>query len=195
MVPSHYLNQSWNIVNWITKNKVQWNLKQNANIFIQENVIENVVWKIATILSRPQCVNGSLALWVSLIKNWSGFQLTNGNYRMSLINTMLLYWAPLSEKYIKHISTQHWGLNKMADIEQMTSPDMINGLVQERCNSIANALDLHLSCTNPSMSAIICITTADLAPNRQQAITHNHWCHRSLTSSAVKELTNKEGNE
>ena len=26
----------------------------------------------------------------------------------------------------------------------------IDGLVQERCNSIANTLDLHLSCTNPS---------------------------------------------
>ena len=26
----------------------------------------------------------------------------------------------------------------------------IDGLVQERCNSIANALELHLSCTNPS---------------------------------------------
>ena len=27
----------------------------------------------------------------------------------------------------------------------------IGGLVQERCNSIANALELHLSCTNPSI--------------------------------------------
>ena len=27
----------------------------------------------------------------------------------------------------------------------------IDGLVQERCNSIANALELHLSFTNPSM--------------------------------------------
>ena len=27
----------------------------------------------------------------------------------------------------------------------------IDGLVQERCNSIVNALELHLSCTNPSI--------------------------------------------
>ena len=33
--------------------------------------------------------------------------------------------------------------------------DYIAGLVQERCNSIANALGLHLSCTNPS----VCDTT------------------------------------
>ena len=26
-----------------------------------------------------------------------------------------------------------------------------DGLMQERCNSIANALELHLSCTNPSI--------------------------------------------
>ena len=26
----------------------------------------------------------------------------------------------------------------------------IDGLMQERCNSIDNALELHLSCTNPS---------------------------------------------
>ena len=29
--------------------------------------------------------------------------------------------------------------------------DHVDGLVQERCNSIANALELCLSCTNPSM--------------------------------------------
>ena len=27
----------------------------------------------------------------------------------------------------------------------------LDGLIQERCNSIANALELHLSCTNPSI--------------------------------------------
>ena len=29
--------------------------------------------------------------------------------------------------------------------------DHVDGLVQERCNSIANALELRLPCTNPSM--------------------------------------------
>ena len=31
-------------------------ISQNLNIFIQENAIENVVWKMEAILSRPQCV-------------------------------------------------------------------------------------------------------------------------------------------
>ena len=38
-------------------NKFQRNLNRNSYIFIQENQIEKVVWKMAAILSRPQCVN------------------------------------------------------------------------------------------------------------------------------------------
>ena len=56
-MPSHYLNQCWNIVNWTLGNKIQWNLNRNSYIFIQENTFENVVWKMAAILSLPQCVN------------------------------------------------------------------------------------------------------------------------------------------
>ena len=36
--PSHYLNQCWNIVNWALRNKLQWNLDRNQQIFIQENI-------------------------------------------------------------------------------------------------------------------------------------------------------------
>ena len=54
--PSHYLNQCWNIVNLTLWNKLQFNVNQNSYTFIQENAFENVVWKMATILSRPQCV-------------------------------------------------------------------------------------------------------------------------------------------
>ena len=55
-VPSHYLNQCWNIVNWTLGNKIKWNLNRDLNIFIQENAFENGVWKMAAVLSRPQCV-------------------------------------------------------------------------------------------------------------------------------------------
>ena len=44
------------ILNWTLRNKLQWNLNRNSSIFIQENAFENVVWKMAAILSRPQCV-------------------------------------------------------------------------------------------------------------------------------------------
>ena len=53
----HYLNQCWNIVNWTLRNKLHWKFNRNANIFIHENAIGSVVCEMATISSRPQCVN------------------------------------------------------------------------------------------------------------------------------------------
>ena len=32
-------------------------INQNTYIFIRENTFENIVWKMAAILSRPPCVN------------------------------------------------------------------------------------------------------------------------------------------
>ena len=46
----------WDTVNRTLGNKLQWNLNRNLYIFIQENAFENVVWKMAAIMSRPQCV-------------------------------------------------------------------------------------------------------------------------------------------
>ena len=56
-MPSHYLNQCWNIANWTLRSKLQWNLNRNPYSFIDENAFEYVVWKIVAILSWPQCVN------------------------------------------------------------------------------------------------------------------------------------------
>ena len=54
-------------VNWMLKNKPQWNFNRNSNIFIQkEHSFENVVWKMAAILSRPQCVYDSHFLYLQL---------------------------------------------------------------------------------------------------------------------------------
>ena len=46
--------------------------------------------------------------------------------------------------------------NKIISVEN-TNMDFdvflhVDGLMQERCNSIAKALELYLSCTNPSLS-------------------------------------------
>ena len=40
-MPSHYLNQYLNIVNWTVRKKLQWHFDQNSYIFIEENAI----WK------------------------------------------------------------------------------------------------------------------------------------------------------
>ena len=44
------------LVNWILRNKIQWNFSRNSCICIYENAVENVVWKMAAILSRPHWV-------------------------------------------------------------------------------------------------------------------------------------------
>ena len=55
-MPSLYLNQCWNIVNWTPRNKLQWNFNRSSNIFIQENALDDVVCETVSTLSRPQCV-------------------------------------------------------------------------------------------------------------------------------------------
>ena len=47
-----------NIVNSNLSNKFQWNLTPNSYIFFQENEFENVVCKMAAMLSLSQCVQG-----------------------------------------------------------------------------------------------------------------------------------------
>ena len=59
-MPSHYVNQCRIIVNWILRNKFQWNLNRNSYIVIHENEFDYVVWKTAAILSRPECVNNDV---------------------------------------------------------------------------------------------------------------------------------------
>ena len=50
--PSHCLNQCRIIVNWILRNKLQWNCNQNKTLVIQEKASENIVCEMAAIKSR-----------------------------------------------------------------------------------------------------------------------------------------------
>ena len=49
-------SNAWILLDLKLRNKLQWNLKRNSSIFIQENTFENVVCERETILSRSQCV-------------------------------------------------------------------------------------------------------------------------------------------
>ena len=54
------------LLKWSLGNKLQRHFNRNLYIFVQENAIENVIWKMAGILSRSQCVNSlgpSDAVW------------------------------------------------------------------------------------------------------------------------------------
>ena len=64
-------------------NKIQWNLNRNSYISIQEQAFKNVIWKMASIFSRPRCVNCAwwdllpgccytcVLYWVLLTQLWS----------------------------------------------------------------------------------------------------------------------------
>ena len=60
---SHFLNQCWLGVNMTITNTLQLNLNRNCNITIEENVVENIVFKIVAILSRSQCVRSLWGCW------------------------------------------------------------------------------------------------------------------------------------
>ena len=101
---SHYLNQCWNIVNSHLRNTFQWNLQRNSYHFIQENAFEMVVWNMAAILSRPQCVNKLYSSdTTNLLK-----KLTNQIVTMAC-------------KVSSGSSTIYWGLHKMANILHLHS--------------------------------------------------------------------------
>ena len=57
------------MVNLTLRNKLQWNVNRSLYIFIQQNAFENVVWKMAAILCRPQCVNTNSKV-IDYIVSW-----------------------------------------------------------------------------------------------------------------------------
>ena len=68
-MPSHYLNQCWNIVNWTLMNKPKWNLNRNSYIFWMKMCIWKCHVENGGLLSQPQCVKRWLipsSLWYKM---------------------------------------------------------------------------------------------------------------------------------
>ena len=60
----------WSDINYSMmniRNKLQWNLKQNKDIFIQENAFENIACKMAVILSWPQCLKNKYSIYIHAV--------------------------------------------------------------------------------------------------------------------------------
>ena len=62
LMPIHYPNQCWVIVNWTLRNKFQWIFNQNTKLFIHKNASESIISKMMTILSWGRWVNGPHAV-------------------------------------------------------------------------------------------------------------------------------------
>ena len=68
-----------------------------------------------------------------------------------IINVAGMQWTNLLKQALQR--NQNLQITQVS-IDVYPSHWYINGLMKERCNSIANALELHLSCTNPSIWCI-----------------------------------------
>ena len=80
-MPSHYLYQCWLFVNWIFRNKFQWNIDGNSNILIQENAFGNDVGK-----------NGVNFVQASMCYCWLSLSNTLG--RTQIARFMGPTWGP-----------------------------------------------------------------------------------------------------
>ena len=82
-------------------NKLQWNLNQNTKLFINENALENVVRKMAAILSQPRCVNspclphGGISIQY-LIASFMGPTWGPSRADRNQVGNMLAPWTLLS---------------------------------------------------------------------------------------------------
>ena len=77
-MPSHYLNQCWNIVNWTVRNNRWWSFNPNSCIFIQENAFEKVVCKVVTILRDPNMLK-PIILYIQYHGAWWSGDVVSGD--------------------------------------------------------------------------------------------------------------------
>ena len=63
LVSSLYLYHCWLLVSWNFSNISHSNMNQNAMIFIQGNVFENIICRMVAILSLPQCAKQVPVVW------------------------------------------------------------------------------------------------------------------------------------
>ena len=64
---------------------------------------------------------------------------------------------------------------------EITMIDHIDGLVQERRNSIANTLELHLSCINPSIYHSSDVTQSQKTIHFSPSASYSFYCEYSGT--------------
>ena len=111
-------------------NKLQWNVNRNSCIFIQENAFENVVWKMAAILSRPQCVKClCAAFWIEAIIGACNGSSPVGLRDINLTNADLssINWIPRNQQWnLNYKKTQH--IMKICRYKCRSSFSSLNGL-------------------------------------------------------------------
>ena len=101
-VSSHYLNQCSNIY-WTPRDKFQWQFNRNTYFFFIKNVIENVVCKMAAILSRFQydkqwyiIIKTTLVPWFLRGSAWTVYRPIVGFIFNPLFLEFIYSWGHIS---------------------------------------------------------------------------------------------------
>ena len=93
---NHYLNQCRLIVNWTTRNKLQWNMNWNTKPFFHEKAFEIVVCKMAAILSRGRWVKCIIPEQLSPVSMLRYAELTMRLYlSLYIFSNLTLYPFPV----------------------------------------------------------------------------------------------------
>ena len=119
------------------RNIFQWNFVWNSNAFIQEKALRNVISKMVAILSR--CVKWMIHITIWSILSYHGHERPS---QITLITIDITWKIYFLVEWLEKFPWKALIQLKFADTD---------GLMQERRNSIASALELRLSCTNPSI--------------------------------------------
>ena len=113
-MPSHYLNQCWNIIDWTIKNKLQWNFNRYAYFFIQRNAFENVFCEKVAIRSRERWVNTEWHYVLKAVRHQKSFVNSSQCYMSSrMLNACgedLQLRAPLGHHQgVGRWTDRYWG--------------------------------------------------------------------------------------
>ena len=113
----HYLNQWFVVVNWNPGRKFQWIFIQSEFSY-KKSSLKNVVWKMADMLSWPQCVKGADGAW---------FPISVGATSLEL---WYLYYCIRTKKYSVNTVNQKWNTrNEIGMCQNKTKYDKARNLV------------------------------------------------------------------
>ena len=103
---------------------------------------------MVAILSRPQCVKTKSSK-LHVASNWIDLKRCQPNVKEIWEISVSVSWITMWKKGILFV-----------DVNLSIPWHQSDGLVQERCNSSALAMELRLSCTNPSSSTCVCMNSS-----------------------------------
>ena len=145
-----------------------------------------VTWceRLGTKIVVPIMAARVTSLWQNLSWKYSHFPLPESGLATT--------WAPIFQKWFIGLIIQI--LSKYNTCSYYVLNNDLDGLVQERCNSIANAMELRLSCTNPSIWSCRIVAHAPCHVTSCAILWHNQETVLQVRATYLYKFINHSGN-